>query len=177
MSVKACVGSDMPWYALSCFSSAEDSIANKIGDRAYVPKRIIWKKRRGRKREKRSYALIPGYILVNMDIRDSVYDLVRRDHRVFGFVEACGEPLTIRDSEIDYLRRKEALGHYDETKDILYKLIGGRFDIHDGALDGKSVRVISIKNRDIIMEVDGFAMPIAIAIDSFEKTRHTRIIR
>jgi transcription antitermination factor NusG len=127
----------MPWYALACFSSAEDKIADKIGVQAYVPKRIIWKKRRGRKREKRSYPLIPGYILVDMDLRDSVYDLVRRDHRVFGFVDACGEPLTIRETEIDYIRRKEALGHYDETKDILYKLIGGRFDIHDGALDGK----------------------------------------
>ena len=169
----------MPWYALACFSYTEEKIAEKIGEQAYVPKRIIWRKVRKRGirsgREKRAYPLIPGYILVDMDLRDGIYDLLRNDRRVLGFVEFGGRPRTIRDSEIDYLKRKEAMGHYDETKDLLYKLIGGHFEVHDGALDGRKVKVLAIKNRDLLMEVDGLPYPVTVSIETFEKTRHSRI--
>jgi transcription antitermination factor NusG len=170
----------MPWYAISCAAAHEDKIAAKLGVCAYVPKRIIWRKVRRRTanrsgRIKKSHPLIPGYVLVNLHLGDVIYDLVRRDRNVFGMVASCGEPLTIRDHEIEYLKSRENLGHYDETKEILQKLIGGQFEIHDGALEGRKARVTAIKNRDLMMEVDGFPMPVAVSIESFENTRHSRI--
>ena len=170
----------MPWYALTCTSWCEDKIAAKIGERAYVPKRIVWRKVRRRTqnrygRVKKSYPLIPGYVLVNLHLGDQIYDLVRRDKNAFGFVSTCGEPLTIRPDEIEYLKSREGLGHYDETKEIFQKLIGGSFEVLDGALEGHRIKVKAIKNRDLVMEVDGFPMPVTVSIDSFEKTRHSRI--
>jgi transcription antitermination factor NusG len=170
----------MPWYALACASSFEDKIADKIGDQAYVPRRTIWRKvkRRGHGpgRIKKQYPLIPGYVLVELDLRGKIYTLLRAERRVYGFVAAAGRPLVIRDTEIAYLKSKESMGHYDETKELLQKLIGGRFEIMSGNLEGKEAKVISIKNRDLIMEVDGYAMPVTVSIDSFEKTRHNRIV-
>ena len=170
----------MPWYALKCASMHEDKIAAKIGDRAYVPMRIIWRKVRRRTanksgRIKKSYPLIPGYILVNLHLGDGIYDLLRRDKHVHGFVASSGEPLTIRPDEIQYLKSREGLGHYDETKEIFHKLIGGKFEVLDGALEGRQIKVKSIKNRDLVMEVDGFPMPVTVSIESFENTRHNRI--
>src|SRR5260221_6006201 len=119
----------MPWYALACTAFCEDKIAAKIGVNAYVPKRIVWRKVRRRTtsrhgRIKKSYPLIPGYVLVDLHLVDVIYDLVQREKNVFGFVASCGEPLTILSHPLDYLKSRESLGHYDETKEILQKLIG-----------------------------------------------------
>lgn len=168
------------WYAIACTSQFEDKIANKIGPAAYVPKRTVWRKARKYQisksgRIKKQWPLIPGYVLVDIGLGDSIYSLLCRDRNVYGFVASAGVPLKIKDSEIEFLKARENAGHYDETKEILHKLIGGRFDISDGALDGKRIKIAGIKNRDLLIEVDGSALPVVVSIASFEKTKYTRV--
>ena len=173
----------MTWYAIACSSKYEDKIADKIGSYAYVPHRTVWRKVRKNQRIagksgriKKFYPLIPGYVLVNLQLGDDIYAVLRRDRHVFGFISGYGgSPLKIKDYEIDYLKSRENMGHYDETKEILRKLIGGRFELHDGALEGKRITISSIKNKDLIIDVEGYTSPVMVSIASFEKIRHTRL--
>ena len=172
----------MTWYAIACTSQFEDKIAAKIGAQAYIPKRTVWRKlRKGQRaigksgRIKKQFPLIPGYIVVDLELRDTIYHVLRNDKNVYGFVSSEGIPLKIRDIEIERLKTCESLGHYDETKELLKKLIGTSFDIHEGPLEGKRAKVSTIKNNDLIMEVDGFPMPVTVSIANFEKTKHSRV--
>jgi transcriptional antiterminator NusG len=84
------------WYIVHAYSNFEKKVAESIKERAeienledafdeiIVPTEEVVELRRGRKinRERRFF---PGYVLVNMDLTDETFHLVKSTPKVTGF--------------------------------------------------------------------------------------------
>lgn len=163
------------WYIVHTYSGHENKVAktlmqrvqsmgydNRIYD-AIVPTRETIRIRAGKK-ENIKEKIFPGYILVNMDLSDESWILVRTTPGVTSFVGAENKPTPIRDDEV------EAILQFVERKDPVYKAqfsIGEAVKINDGPFSdflgtvesidqekGKIKVLVSIFGRETPVELD-----------------------
>ena len=113
------------WYIVHAYSNFEKKVAESIKERAeienldnafdeiIVPTEEVIELRRGRKinREKRFF---PGYVLVNMDLTDETFHLVKNTPKVTGFLgaEHGTKPHPVSKEEIDRI-----INRVEETAD------------------------------------------------------------
>ena len=102
------------WYIVHAYSNFEKKVAESIKERAVieglensfdeiiVPTEKVIELRRGKKinREKRFF---PGYVLVNMDLTDETFHLVKNTPKVTGFLgsDHGTKPHPVTNEEID----------------------------------------------------------------------------
>ena len=113
------------WYIVHAYSNFEKKVAESIQERAeienldgafdeiIVPTEEVVELRRGRKvnREKRFF---PGYVLVNMELTDETFHLVKNTPKVSGFLgsEHGTKPHPVSQEEIDRI-----INRVEETSD------------------------------------------------------------
>ena len=113
------------WYIVHAYSNFEKKVAESIQERAeienldgafdeiIVPTEEVVDLRRGRKinREKRFF---PGYVLVNMELTDETFHLVKNTPKVTGFLgsEHGTKPHPVSQKEIDRI-----INRVEETAD------------------------------------------------------------
>ncbi len=113
------------WYIVHAYSNFEKKVAESIQERAeienldgafdeiIVPTEEVVELRRGRKvnREKRFF---PGYVLVNMELTDETFHLVKNTPKVTGFLgsEHGTKPHPVSQVEIDRI-----INRVEETAD------------------------------------------------------------
>ena len=113
------------WYIVHAYSNFEKKVAESIRERAeienlenafdeiIVPTEEVVELRRGRKvnRERRFF---PGYVLVNMDLTDETFHLVKSTPKVTGFLgaEHGTKPHPVSKEEIDRI-----INRVEETAD------------------------------------------------------------
>ena len=113
------------WYIVHAYSNFEKKVAESIQERAeienldgafdeiIVPTEEVVELRRGRKvnREKRFF---PGYVLVNMELTDETFHLVKNTPKVTGFLgsEHGTKPHPVSQEEIDRI-----INRVEETAD------------------------------------------------------------
>ena len=102
------------WYAVHVFSNFEKRVAetlresvaqNGLGDEIeeiFVPVEEVMEIRRGKK-VKSERRLMPGYVLVKMEMTDRAYLHIIDTNRVTGFLGPQGKPSPMRDSEVNAL--------------------------------------------------------------------------
>lgn len=163
------------WYIVHTYSGHENKVAKTLMQRvqsmgyegrifdAIVPTRETIRIRAGKK-ENIKEKIFPGYILVNMDLSDESWILVRTTPGVTSFVGAENKPTPIRDDEV------EAILQFVERKDPVYKAqfsIGEAVKINDGPFSdflgtvesidqekGKIKVLVSIFGRETPVELD-----------------------
>ena len=100
------------WYAVSVLSNFEKRVAESIKDavpqngleedilQVLVPTEDVIEVRRGKKvqTERR---FMPGYVLVQMNMSDAAYHLIKNTNRVTGFLGPQGKPVPMRDAEVN----------------------------------------------------------------------------
>lgn len=168
----------MPWYALAVHSGTEAKVSAKLGEACWYPQRVVWAKRRHRKKgegkQRKLYPLISGYLFVQSEFSDQVYALVGSDRNVFGFVGVEGKPLGVSDREIAFLRQQEDDGAYDETAaQRLEVMIGREYLIMKGTMAGHKATVKSIENKRFVVDIPGLNHCVKIPVDNFEKIRQS----
>lgn len=101
------------WYVVQAYSGYELYVKNALTERIrqanlennfgeiLVPEEKIVEMRAGQKREsKRKY--FPGYVLVQMEMNDATWHLVRKTPKVLGFIGGTSDkPAPITDKEAD----------------------------------------------------------------------------
>jgi len=101
------------WYVVQAYSGYEarvkklleerirdEGVFNKFG-KILVPIEEIMEMRSGKKR-KSERKIFPGYVLVQMDMDEGAWHLVRSVPRVLGFIGGTSEqPIPISDKEVD----------------------------------------------------------------------------
>lgn len=101
------------WYVVQAYSGYESFVKNALLERIrqagieknfgdiLVPEEKIVEMRAGQKREsKRKY--FPGYVLVQMEMNDDTWHLVRKTPKVLGFIGGTSDkPAPITDKEAD----------------------------------------------------------------------------
>ena len=163
------------WYIVHTYSGHENKVAKTLMQRvqsmgyeerifdALVPTRETIKVRGGKK-ENVKEKIFPGYILVNMDLSDEAWLLVRTTPGVTSFVGAQNKPTPIRNDEV------EAIIAFVEQKDPVYKAqfsTGEAVKITDGPFSdflgtvesideakGKIKVLVSIFGRETPVELD-----------------------
>lgn len=163
------------WYIVHTYSGHENKVAKTLMQRvqamgfeerifdALVPTRDTIRVRGGKK-ETIKEKIFPGYILVNMDLSDEAWVLVRTTPGVTSFVGAQNKPTPIRDDEVD------AIVAFVEQKDPVYKAqfsAGEAVKITDGPFSdflgtvesideakGKIKVLVSIFGRETPVELD-----------------------
>ena len=97
------------WYVVNTHSGFEKKVSQVIKEQAerkiadhfsqvLVPMEEVIEVRRGKKvNAERKF--FPGYILINMDMTDDTWHLVKDTPKVSGFLGSSGKPAPISDSE------------------------------------------------------------------------------
>lgn len=163
------------WYIVHTYSGHENKVAKTLMQRvqamgfentiydALVPTRDTIRVRGGKK-ETIKEKIFPGYILVNMELSDEAWVLVRTTPGVTSFVGAQNKPTPIRDDEV------QAIVAFVGQKDPVYKAqfsMGEAVKITDGPFSdflgtvesideakGKIKVLVSIFGRETPVELD-----------------------
>jgi transcriptional antiterminator NusG len=109
------------WYVVNTYSGHENKVKSNLEHRAMtlghraalrqivVPTETVTELKEGEKKsvEKRT---MPGYVLVQMNLNEDTWGLVRGTPGVTGFVGAGDEPIPLTQGEIDRLLKRGAPG-------------------------------------------------------------------
>ena len=123
------------WYIVHAYSNFEKKVAESIKERAeienldnafdeiIVPTEEVVELRRGRKvnRERRFF---PGYVLVNMELTDETFHLVKSTPKVTGFLgsEHGTKPHPVSKEEIDRIINRVEETADDQDHQLFLKL-------------------------------------------------------
>jgi transcription antitermination factor NusG len=106
------------WYVINTYSGHENKVKQNLEHRVVslsqqravrqvvVPTETVQEMKDNQKVavEKRT---MPGYVLVNMDLNEDSWSLVKNTPGVTGFVGASNEPIPLTQSEVDRLLHRE----------------------------------------------------------------------
>lgn len=108
------VNPNMKWYIIHSYSGFERKVKeslesrvqafgleNKIG-RVVIPTEPVTEIRNGKKYTMER-AFLPGYVLVEMDLNDDVWHVVKATPRVTGFLGTGQNPSPLSDEEVDQI--------------------------------------------------------------------------
>ncbi len=163
------------WYIVHTYSGHENKVAKTLMQRvqamgfeerifdALVPTRDTIRVRGGKK-ETIKEKIFPGYILVNMDLSDEAWVLVRTTPGVTSFVGAQNKPTPIRDDEVQaivaFVGQKEPVYKAQFSKGEAVKITDGPFSDFLGTVEsideakGKVKVLVSIFGRETPVELD-----------------------
>lgn len=173
------VSAALKWYVIHTYSGFEEKakaalieraraegLTSSVGD-VFIPRTVkekVTKTGKKKKTEKTSY---PGYMLVQLDITDSVLHLVKGTPKVIGFVGDSRKPRPISDQEVLRLTthteeqaKKQAEIEVRFERGESVKVTDGPFTNFDGVVDEvrpekAKVRVlVSIFGRETPVELD-----------------------
>ncbi|HBG92311.1 MAG: transcription termination/antitermination factor NusG [Nitrospirae bacterium RIFOXYB2_FULL_43_5] len=165
------------WYVVHTYSGSEEKVKQAIEDKAdkknfrdkiaqvLVPtERIIELKGGGKKESNKKF--YPGYILIEMELDDESWHLVRKTPRVTGFVGGSN-PVALSQEEVDVILQQMEKGHAPQVKTQYQKnetvrITDGPFSnflgyIEDVDMDNGRLKVmVSIFGRQTPVELNFF---------------------
>ena len=164
------------WYTIHAYSNFEKKVKEEILEQAdrkglldkfeqiEVPSESITEIRRGKK-VPTDKKLLPGYILVKMQMDDDAYHLVKNTQRVVGFLGPEGRPSPVPQAEVDRLMNTVAEGEERPRSTIIYE-IGEQVKVTDGPFDGFSGMVEDVDTENerlkVAVSIFGRATPVEL---------------
>lgn len=163
------------WYAIHTYSGYEEKVADSIRQRinavdmadkifdVMVPKEKQIEIKNG-KRKVVEKKIFQGYALVEMNLTDETWYIIRNTPGVTGFVGTGTEPTPVSEGEIKKIKRR--IGIEDPKHQIDFKIgevisiTDGPFKGFDGAISeidnqkGKVKVMVSMFGRDTSVELD-----------------------
>lgn len=171
------------WYIIHAHSGFEKKVAQTIKEQAVqhtltdqikeviVPVEEVVEMRRGKK-VSAERKFFPGYVLVNMELNDETWHLVKNTPKVTGFLGGGGKPHPISDSEAENIFRqvKEGIDHPKNTISFeigeSVKVIDGPFDSFVGIVEEIDDEKSKVK---VSVSIFGRATPVELEYTQVEK--------
>ena len=158
------------WYVINTYSGHENKVKQNLEHRimsmnqapkfrrVVVPTEQVIETKDGQKvqTERRVW---PGYVLVNMDLNDDVWSLVKNTPGVTGFVGAGTKPVPLSQGEVDRILRTGATAGERPRAQVEFSL-------------GESVKVTSGPLSDFdgeIVDVNPDQQKLKVLVDIFER--------
>ena len=158
------------WYAINTYSGHENKVKTNLEHRidsmaqqqrfrrVVVPTEQVVETKDGQKvqTEKR---ILPGYVLVNMDLNDEAWTVVKNTPGVTGFVGAGAKPVPLSQGEVDKILKTGAAVAERPRTQVEFQL-------------GESVKVTSGPLSDFdgeIVEVNPEQQKLKVLVDIFER--------
>jgi transcriptional antiterminator NusG len=130
------------WFVIHTYSGFENKVAEAIQSRArifgmadritqvLVPTEKVVEVRNKQKRETEQ-KFFPGYVLVEMELADDTWHLVRSTPKVTGFVGSGTRPVPLTDDQVEEIRRQmEAGAEKPKPKSVFQR--GDKVRVVDG---------------------------------------------
>ena len=171
------------WYAINTYSGHENKVKANLEHRiesmgqrqrfrrVVVPTEQVVETRDGQKvqTEKR---ILPGYVLVNMNLNDDAWTVVKNTPGVTGFVGAGSKPVPLSQPEVDrILHTGTATGERPRTQ-VQFQL-GESVKVTSGPLsdfDGEIVDVNPDQQKlKVLVDIFERQVPVELAFDQVKK--------
>lgn len=169
------------WYVVNTYSGHEKKVKQNLEHRVVslgqqrtvksvvVPTESVSEMKDNQKVtvEKRT---MPGYVLVNMDLTDDSWQLVKGTPGVTGFVGASDEPVPLTQSEVDRLLHRETA---ERPRTRAQFSVGESVKVISGPLSDFSGEISEI-NEDasklkVLVSIFGRETPVEVGFDQVKK--------
>ena len=169
------------WYAINTYSGHENKVKHNLEHRVVslsqqknvrqvvIPTEQISEMKDGQKvqTERRT---MPGYVLVNMDMNEDAWGLVKNTPGVTGFVGAQNKPVPLNQGEVDRLLNRETA---ERPRTRAQFSIGESVKVVSGPLSDFSGEISEI-NEDaaklkVLVSIFGRETPVEVGFDQVKK--------
>jgi transcriptional antiterminator NusG len=174
----------MHWYAVQAFSGMEKSVKAAIEERIsrsevkdqfgeiLVPVEEVVEMKSGQKKisERRLY---PGYVLVQMDMSDDSWHLIKSTPRVMAFIGGTAQkPTPIKDKEVDIILQRMDDSKSNPTQKLTYekgesiRVVDGPFKDFSGSVEEVNYEKSKLR---VSVSIFGRATPVELDFGQIEK--------
>jgi transcription termination/antitermination protein NusG len=172
------------WYVVHAYSGYEKAVARSLKERialsnldeffgeVLVPAEEVVEMRAGQKRRSER-KFFPGYVLVEMELNDQTWHLVKETPRVMGFIGGkADKPAPLTDAEAKAILDRVQAGTEKATPKTLFepgelvRVIDGPFNDFNGVVE----QVNYEKNRlQVAVTIFGRSTPVELDFSQVEK--------
>jgi len=173
------------WYVVQAFSGFEAQVKRSLEERIerfdmqdhfgdiLVPTEEVVEMKDGQKR-KSERKFFPGYVLVQMELNDETWHLVKSVPRVLGFIGGTADrPAPISDREADAILQRMQEGAEKPRPKVLFevgemvRVIDGPFNDFNGVVEEVNYE----KSRLLVaVQIFGRSTPVELEFHQVEKT-------
>jgi len=174
---------DARWYIVHTYSNFEKKVAEEIKRQAklqelteevvdvVVPTEEVIEVRRGQKKSSER-KFLPGYVLLNAQLTDEVYHLVKNVAKVTGFLGQGNKPQPLRKAEVDRILNQVQEGVEHPKSSITFE-IGEQVRVNDGpfaSFSGVVEEVDEDRSRlKVAVMIFGRATPVELEFGQVDK--------
>jgi transcriptional antiterminator NusG len=169
------------WYAINTYSGHENKVKHNLEHRVVslsqqravrqvvIPTEQVSDMKDGQKVQVERRTM-PGYVLVNMELNDDSWGLVKNTPGVTGFVGAQNKPVPLSQSEVDRLLNREVA---ERPRTRAQFSIGETVKVVSGPLSDFSGEISEI-NEDaaklkVLVSIFGRETPVEVGFDQVKK--------
>ena len=169
------------WYVINTYSGHENKVKHNIEHRVatmdkqakvrqvVVPTEQVTEMQNGQRIQKEQRTM-PGYVLVNMDMNDETWTLVKNTPGVTGFVGTRDKPVPLSQSEIDRLLNRETA---ERPRTRAQFSIGESVKVVSGPLSDFSGEISEINDDagklKVLVSIFGRETPVEVGFDQVKK--------
>ena len=170
------------WYVINTYSGHEKKVKQNLEHRVQslnqqravrqvvVPTETVQEVNKDNQKVSVEKRTMPGYVLVNMDLNEDSWQLVKGTPGVTGFVGASNEPVPLTQPEVDRLLHRE-VAQKVATKAQFQ--IGESVKVISGPLSDFSGEISEI-NQDasklkVLVSIFGRETPVEVGFDQVKK--------
>ena len=174
----------MRWYVVHAYSGFEKAVMRSLKERiemssvqeqfgeVLVPTEEVVEMRAGKKRRSER-KFFPGYVLVNMELNDATWHLVKATPRVLGFIGGKADaPAPLSDAEATAILSRVREGSEKATPKTVFepgelvRVIEGPFNDFNGVVEEVNYE----KNRMVVgVTIFGRSTPVELDFSQVEK--------
>jgi transcription termination/antitermination protein NusG len=169
------------WYAVNTYSGHENKVKQNLEHRrmtlgqegnirqVVVPTEQVQEMKDGQKVQKEQRTM-PGYLLVNMNLTDDSWALVKNTPGVTGFVGAQNKPVPLSQPEVDRLLNREVA---ERPRARAQFAIGESVKVVSGPLSDFSGEIAEINDDagklKVLVSIFGRETPVEVGFDQVKK--------
>ncbi|HEY1631969.1 MAG TPA: transcription termination/antitermination protein NusG [Rhizomicrobium sp.] len=177
------INPDARWYIVHTYSNFEKKVAEEIKRQAQlqelteeivdvvVPTEEVIEVRRGQKKSSER-KFLPGYVLLNAQLTDEVYHLVKNVAKVTGFLGQGNKPQPLRKAEAERILNQVQEGVEHPKSSIMFE-IGENVRVNDGpfaSFSGVVEEVDEDRSRlKVAVLIFGRATPVELEFSQVDK--------